>query len=362
MSSNRAASAATIASEPSSKPVMPLFLQLPEDEIENKFVNLFHLEWQRLRSTHDEWAQPSPDKNRDRYPNIIPWEKNRVKLQVPKDVNDYINASYVVVPLTLERPNKIHERFICMQGPMERTVDQVWQMVWHELGIADETSPAVIVMLCPTHAPVPGHPSKLSKTCHAYYPLDQNSHSIRVSGKTKHGTNFNATIAFKSRVPTVQNADIEIRELEMTVDGKQGIKPIWHFLYRSWPDHGVPKNSDIGKILQLLDLTRRQNSNDGNPRIIHCSAGVGRTGTFIALDFLVSQLRRGDWINIDQKYTHSIADPIYDIVNYLRTQRSHMVQTYAQYRFLYRIMRKLWVKMYQIPDARTETCTSSNIN
>lgn len=361
-SCNGEASAATIAPDPSSEPVMPLFLRLPENEIQRRFAHLARLENRRLRSTHDKWAQPSPDSNRDRYLNIIPWEKNRVKLQVPKDVNDYINASYVVVPLKLEKPNKIYERFICMQGPMQKTVDQVWQMVWHELGTPHETSPAVIVMLCPTHAPVPGHPSKLTKKCHAYYPLDQYSQSIRVSGKTKHGTNFNATIAFKSRVPTVQNSDIEIRELEMTVDGKQEKKPIWHFLYHSWPDHGVPKDSEIAKILELLDLSRRQNGNDGNPRIIHCSAGVGRTGTFIALDFLVSQLRRGDWINIDQKNTHTIVDPIYDIVNHLRTQRNHMVQTYAQYRFLYRMMRNLWVKLYQVPDARTETCIFSNIN
>jgi protein-tyrosine phosphatase len=94
-----------------------------------------------------------------------------------------------------------------------------------------------------------------------------------------------------------------------------------------------------------MDISRKQNGQGENPRIVHCSAGVGRTGTFIALEFLIGELQGGAWEGWDQgPMAHS--DPIYDTVNQLRMQRKTMVQAYEQYAFLYEVLRKIWEEKY----------------
>jgi protein-tyrosine phosphatase len=139
--------------------------------------------------------------------------------------------------------------------------------------------------------------------------------------------------------------DLEIRKFIMEVDGKDEEKPIWHFLYPSWPDFSALDEENLSSLMLLMSLSREKNTNADNPRVIHCSAGVGRTGTFVALEFLIGELQRGAWQGGDK--TGSIDhDPVFDTVNRLRMQRRTMVQSAEQYAFLYAVLRNLWTQKY----------------
>lgn len=87
-------------------------------------------------------------------------------------------------------------------------------------------------------------------------------------------------------------------------------------------------------------------SSTASPRIVHCSAGVGRSGTFIALDFLLAHLRRGSLESVPDD-----VDPILDTVNAMRKQRMMMVQSEAQFLFLYEVMRLAWLEQHRATDA-----------
>lgn len=97
-------------------------------------------------------------------------------------------------------------------------------------------------------------------------------------------------------------------------------------LFQAWPDHGVP--SDPGCVLNFLhDVNARQESvANAGPVLVHCSAGIGRTGTFIVIDMILDQIKRqGLDCEIDIQRT----------IQMVRSQRSGMVQTEAQYKFVY---------------------------
>lgn len=179
---------------------------------------------------------------------------------------------------------------------------------------------------------------------------------------------------------------------------------VWHFLYKKWPDFGVPAIEDIDSFFTLMRLSREKNANPTNPRIVHCSAGVGRSGTFIALEHLMREMDAGvleNWdaiqarrssapaadqtsgtsdgdaastegqnghIESDDKdaevenrskmdveeaeldtgdeATNGSRDLIFDTVNQLREQRRHMVQAEPQFQFIYQVLRKLWEDKY----------------
>lgn len=156
---------------------------------------------------------------------------------------------------------------------------------------------------------------------------------------------------------------------------------VWHFLYKKWPDFGVPKQGDLESFFTLMRLSREKNAGPHNPRIVHCSAGVGRSGTFIALEHLIRELDAGVLEHYDERLAtppplsaHSPSgsgtgndgssggrsgnsspattkeeegeDLIFSVVNQLREQRGSMVQAEVQYLFIYMVMRKLWRDKY----------------
>lgn len=166
-------------------------------------------------------------------------------------------------------------------------------------------------------------------------------------------------------------------------------RTVWHFLYKKWPDFGVPALEDLDSFFQLMRLSREKNARPENPRVVHCSAGVGRSGTFIALEHLIRELDAGvleDWDSpahfrrsnpggggggdggaggqdgqegapgeeaggADAGRQGAAAevegdDLIFHTVNQLREQRRHMVQADSQYLFIYQVMRKLWEDRY----------------
>ena len=302
------------------------------------------------KSTPDgEWGRSAPNAALDRYSNIYPWMNNRVKLSVPEGISDYINASPITLVSTAANPStlksSIRDKYICMQGPKKETVSHVWHMVWHECSVPLESSPAVVIMLSPTHVPMPGDSSQLYEKCYQYFPADENSPPMLINEHNELGEEFKGTLRFVSREPDTPGSQIEIRQLLMSVEGEEDEKPIWHFLYPNWPDYGALQEEDIESLLELMQFSRERNGKGENPRIIHCSAGVGRTGTFVALEFLLGELHGGAWEGWDHGEKAG-SDPIFDTVNQLRMQRKTMVQAYEQFSFLYEILKKIWDEKY----------------
>ncbi|KFY30481.1 hypothetical protein V493_01876 [Pseudogymnoascus sp. VKM F-4281 (FW-2241)] len=266
-------------SEPGSPPLrkMPAFLQLSEDEIIQKFKELSWLERTRVagsRTNEDsKWARCDPDMiaGRDRFGDIFVWKNNRVKLHVPEEMNDYINAS----PITMKsNRTPLQSKYIAMQGPKQSTTDHVWRMAWHELA-----SPAVIIMLTDDK----GYP---------YFPTTA-SQTLPMTTLDEFGDDLQGTITCTGDATLSADGATEIRKLVMRVDGEPDEKIIWHLLYTQWPDFGIPAANETASLLNLIALSRAKNAGPSNPRIVHCRAGVGRSGTFIALDHLLEELEAG---------------------------------------------------------------------
>ena len=313
------------------------------------------LENERLEEKGGQWARLEPDPVLDRYNNVHPWANNRIKLQVPEGVNDYINASPVTLSSTSSIQSSlkkgIQDKYICMQGPKLETVDHTWHMIWHELAIPYNSTPGVIIMLSPTHAPMPGDPSKMFEKCYRYYPHSPDDPPLIINETNQLGEGFKATVRFDEKLPEIPGTTIEGRKFIMTVDGEDEEKPIYHYLYPSWPDFGALEEHNVESIMKIMHLSREKNGKAENPRVVHCSAGVGRTGTFVALEFLMTELQGGAWENWDElsKGSKGGSDPVYETVNQLRMQRRTMVQAFEQYAFLYEVLRKMWEEKYNVP-------------
>ncbi|KAL8404548.1 hypothetical protein RB594_009413 [Gaeumannomyces avenae] len=138
---------------------------------------------------------------------------------------------------------------------------------------------------------------------------------------------------------------------------------VHHFLYKKWPDFGVPALEDLDSFFTLMRLSREKNADPENPRIVHCSAGVGRSGTFIALEHLMRELDSGvleDWDDQEEDRTYAgdggagDGDLIFHTVNQLREQRRNMVQAEGQFLFIYQVLRKLWQDKYDVPEEEQE--------
>ncbi|KAI1385536.1 phosphatases II [Hypoxylon trugodes] len=354
------------------KPKIPAFLNLTPNEIESKFQDLNWAERLRLQSS---WLNPSPNaqfarinsmeaKSLDRYANIQPWANNRVKLQVPDGQLDYINASPIVLHSPIDPEGKPPHRYIAMQGPKVATMEHVWRMVAEQL-----QSPAVIVMLTETHE---GGMEK----CYPYFPRVTDHEPWEIGEEDEFGDGFHAQLKCDS-IEEHANGAIEVRKLILHVEGREEDMIVWHLLYRKWPDFGVPAIQDIDSFFELMRLSREKNASVDNPRIIHCSAGVGRSGTFIALEHLIREIDTGD---LDRFETEEVKDKhntkgkdsgdgddeddeevdlgkddiIYKTVNALREQRKQMVQAESQYLFIYQVLRKLWLEKHGLAEADIE--------
>ncbi len=188
-------------------------------------------------------------------------------------------------------------------------------MVWQET-----TEVAVIVML--TQISESGH-----EKCFQYFPADTTD-DILIDNEVDE---FKAQIRLLE-LTTDESERITTRKLLMTVKDESRI--IWHLSFSGWPDFGVPEDGDRLALFELLHMSREKNGLPENPRIVHCSAGVGRSGTFIALDHLLKELDAGAVATAEDE-----EDMIFNTVNKLREQRMMMVQSDAQYLFLYDVLK-----------------------
>ncbi|RFU30982.1 hypothetical protein B7463_g5358, partial [Scytalidium lignicola] len=353
-----------------SPPQMPSFLLSSETELHQKFTELQRLEEERLQekskgsNLDTQWARLDVDRVLDRYSNVQPWYHNRIQLQVPEGYNDYINASPIRLEPTASRQgdndakSRVQDRYICMQGPKQETIDHVWHMIWHSASHSSSSSPAVIIMLTPTHVPHPIDPSSVMEKCFPYYPLDASSPPLIINEHSQLGEGFKASIRFVEKEEVAEGADLEVRKLAMKVDGEETEKTIWHLLYPMWPDFGALEEKNLDSLLALMALSREKNTDAENPRVVHCSAGVGRSGTFVALEFLIGELESGAWKSLAVEQEDF--DPVFNAVNQLRMQRRTMVQAYEQFAFLYLVLKKMWEKKFNVSD--TSTMTNSQVD
>uniref|UniRef100_A0A3B4XPX7 protein-tyrosine-phosphatase n=1 Tax=Seriola lalandi dorsalis TaxID=1841481 RepID=A0A3B4XPX7_SERLL len=230
------------------------------------------------------------NKARNRFNNVLPYDWCRVKLSTsnPDETSDYINASYM--------PGYNREReYIATQGPLPSTVSDFWRMIWEQ-----RVKGIVMVTNC-----VEGGRTK----CERYWPAD--------SKPCLYGE-FLITMKSEQQEPNWTLREFSVKHTN-TSEGRT----VKHFHFTAWPDHGVPQGTDV--LIQFRRLVRWHIEREGNgaPTVVHCSAGVGRTGTIIALDVLLQQL--------DKKRTVGINA----FVHRMRLCRPFMVQTESQYVFLH---------------------------
>ncbi|EAW91303.1 protein tyrosine phosphatase receptor type C [Homo sapiens] len=226
------------------------------------------------------------NQNKNRYVDILPYDYNRVELsEINGDAgSNYINASYID---GFKEPRK----YIAAQGPRDETVDDFWRMIW-------EQKATVIVMVTRCEE---GNRNK----CAEYWP------------SMEEGTRAFGDVVVKinqhKRCPDYIIQKLNIVNKKEKATGRE----VTHIQFTSWPDHGVPEDPHL-----LLKLRRRVNAFSNffsGPIVVHCSAGVGRTGTYIGIDAMLEGLEAENKVDV------------YGYVVKLRRQRCLMVQVEAQY-------------------------------
>ncbi|KAL8771727.1 MAG: hypothetical protein Q9209_002918 [Squamulea sp. 1 TL-2023] len=306
---------------------VPTFLRQSATEIRNKFQDLEHRQLLRIaegrRDPASNWTQDTTKQTRlrNRYLNVQPWDKSRIHLRVPSGESDYINAS----PITLEDPRTGAVYFyIATQGPKQTGLSHFWHMIWQQTA-----NVAVIVMLTQTA-------ESGREKCFQYFPLDEQTEGIPIDPVDANEAAPAGKVE-SSEVYFDQASKSTIRKMLLSFGDDS--KVIWHLLFSGWPDFEIPQDDDRAALFELLELSAQKNPDPSNPRIIHCSAGVGRSGSFIALEYLLDQIKSGAIADITND-----EDPIYDVVNRLREQRMMMVQSDMQYAFLYEVIREQFIK------------------
>ncbi|KAK0155112.1 Phosphatidylinositol phosphatase PTPRQ [Merluccius polli] len=226
------------------------------------------------------------NRSKNRFTNIKPYNNNRVKLLSEPGIpgSDYINASFISGYLC---PNE----FIATQGPLPGTVADFWRMVW-------ETGTRTIAMLTQCY-------EKGRIRCHQYWPEDNKPLTV-----------FGDIIITK----LAENVfpDWTVRAIKVERHGDYMV--VHHFNFTTWPEHGVPESSST--LIQFVKAVRADR-HETTTIVVHCSAGVGRTGVFIALDHLIQHISDHDFVDV------------YGLVAELRSERMCMVQNLAQYMFLH---------------------------
>jgi protein-tyrosine phosphatase len=307
----------------------PAFLRYTKEEAQLKFVDLEWEQRKRLASGVKE-ADASPwvrvdqslTKNRNRYANVDPYANNRVKLKVPEPYNDYINASPIEL---VSSKSKTVTKFIATQGPKQDTISHFWRMVWDETN-----SYAEIIMLTQTH-------ESGREKCYSYFPRSHEDEQLRINehDEFEDGMVYDIVLEDLREYHAVSS---HVRDIAMIHFNTSERKRIRHYLFNGWPDFAVPEGNDRRALIELIKMSRKEmGDNFANPRVVHDSAGVGRTGTFIALDWLLQELEEGSLDHLDDDQ-----DPIAEVVDRLRQQRMMMVQGESQFVFLYDVIRGQW--------------------
>ncbi|XP_045347617.1 receptor-type tyrosine-protein phosphatase S isoform X15 [Leopardus geoffroyi] len=227
------------------------------------------------------------NKPKNRYANVIAYDHSRVILQPIEGIvgSDYINANYVD---GYRRQNA----YIATQGPLPETFGDFWRMVW-------EQRSATIVMMTRLE-------EKSRIKCDQYWP--------------NRGTETYGFIQV-TLLDTIELATFCVRTFSLHKNGSSEKREVRQFQFTAWPDHGVPEYPT--PFLAFLRRVKACNPPDAGPVVVHCSAGVGRTGCFIVIDAMLERIKPEKTVDV---YGH---------VTLMRSQRNYMVQTEDQYSFIH---------------------------
>ncbi|XP_069366896.1 receptor-type tyrosine-protein phosphatase F isoform X13 [Paralichthys olivaceus] len=227
------------------------------------------------------------NKPKNRYANVIAYDHSRVVLTSVDAVpgSDYINANYI-------DGYRKQNAYIATQGPLPETLSDFWRMVW-------EQRSNTIVMMTRLE-------EKSRVKCDQYWP--------------SRGTETYGMIQV-TMLDTVELATYSVRTFALYKNGSSEKREVRQFQFMAWPDHGVPEYPT--PILAFLRRVKSCNPPDAGPMVVHCSAGVGRTGCFIVIDAMLERMK------------HEKSVDIYGHVTCMRAQRNYMVQTEDQYIFIH---------------------------
>ncbi|NWU91905.1 PTPRO phosphatase, partial [Upupa epops] len=238
---------------------------------------------------------------KNRYTNILPYDFSRVRLvsMNEEEGSDYINANYIP---GYNSP----QEYIATQGPLPETRNDFWKMVLQQKS-------QIIVMLTQCN-------EKRRVKCDHYWPFTEDP--------VAYG---DITVEMLSEE---EHTDWVYRNFRISYADE--VQDVMHYNYTAWPDHGVPPANAAESILQFVQMVRQKSAKfSKGPKIIHCSAGVGRTGTFIALDRLLQHIRDHEFVDI------------LGLVSDMRSYRMSMVQTEEQYIFIHQCVQMMWQKKKQ---------------
>ncbi|CAF3582983.1 unnamed protein product [Adineta steineri] len=283
--------------------------------------------------------------SKNRFLNILPIDATRVVLNLLNDdpATDYINGNYI-------SGYKCLNKFIATQGPKPDTCEDLWRMMW-ELKLKS------IVML----TNVIEGASRMTK-CHQYWPelgetITYGSYRITCFDIVSVGDydkryfqlikiNANEEIHLNSSSITPIDDAVSLSTLSSTNEDHQS-RLIIQYHYTQWKDMDVP--SDSHTLLHLIHEVNEQTTPEQYPIVVHCTAGVGRTGTYIAIDAMIDKIE------------HERKVDIYNFVLQMRRERSLMVQTVRQYVFIYRSLLEYYLYGNTRIEANIFRSTYSNL-
>ncbi|XP_056318508.1 receptor-type tyrosine-protein phosphatase S-like isoform X13 [Danio aesculapii] len=227
------------------------------------------------------------NKPKNRYANVIAYDHSRVLLSAIDGIpgSDYINSNYI-------DGYRKQNAYIATQGALPETFGDFWRMIW-------EQRSANIVMMTRLE-------ERSRVKCDQYWP--------------NRGTETYGLIQV-TLLDTVELATYCVRTFALYKNGSSEKREVRQFQFTAWPDHGVPEHPT--PFLAFLRRVKSCNPPDAGPMVVHCSAGVGRTGCFIVIDAMLERIK------------HEKTVDIYGHVTLMRAQRNYMVQTEDQYVFIH---------------------------
>ncbi|XP_019442018.1 PREDICTED: protein-tyrosine-phosphatase PTP1-like [Lupinus angustifolius] len=236
--------------------------------------------------------------NKNRYTSILPFDENRVILRSSTDgrseAHDYINANYCSIEGSC--PGSV-SHFIATQGPLPQTYEDFWDML--------------IQQHCPVIVMLTSLVENDTVKCGDYFQTEDDEPTI-----------FGNISILTKWVKSTENA-LLLRHLEVKHKDLEEASFVLHVHYNEWPDEGVPK--DTFAVREILKRLYHLPPNLG-PIVVHCSAGIGRTGTYCTIHNTIQRILAGDLSALD----------IANTVSVFRSQRIGMLQTQDQYIFCYK--------------------------
>uniref|UniRef100_A0A8C1W5H7 Tyrosine-protein phosphatase non-receptor type n=1 Tax=Cyprinus carpio TaxID=7962 RepID=A0A8C1W5H7_CYPCA len=288
-----------------SRPVCLLQCKVLEQRMEQGMVFTEYEQVPKRRPNCEcTFAQMPENSDRNRFQDVLPYDDTRVELVPTKENNTgYINASHIRVTVRGKEWS-----YIASQGPLSSTCQDFWQMVW-EQGVA------IIAMVT---AEEEGGREKSFR----YWPRLGSRHNTVTYGR------FKITTRFRTDSGCYATTGLKIKHL---LTGQE--RTVWHLQYTDWPDHGCPEDfKGFLSYLEEIQSVRRHTNSSSDPKntnlpvLVHCSAGVGRTGVVILSEIMIACLEHNEMLDVPT------------VLNLLRQQRMMMVQTLSQYTFIYKVL------------------------